>query len=404
MSTEKPFKIAISDEDIALLRKKLDLTRFPDELEDAGRDYGAPLKDIQRLIAYWKDGYNWRKHEAQLNEELPQFTRDIEVEGFGSLSVHYVHKKSSVSTAIPLLFIHGWPGSFLEVRKILPLLVQDSPEHPSFHVVAVGLPGYGFSEAPKKRGFAIAQYAEVSHKLMLALGYNEYVTQGGDWGSHITRHIAVNYGQKHNKAWHTNMPRAAPPQLRNRPMLFFQYLITHLTPMEKAGLERSEWFQKEGRGYYSEQSTQPQTLGYSLADSPAGLLGWIYEKLVNWTDDYPWTDDEVLTWISIYWFSRPGPAASVRIYYEHVKSGGGVLQNPPPVKIPTGYSYFPKELMVSPRSWMKAPNVVFESQHERGGHFAAYECPAVLVGDLRRMFGKNGPAFGVVGSHQGFKL
>ncbi|KAF9453151.1 alpha/beta-hydrolase [Macrolepiota fuliginosa MF-IS2] len=400
MSSETPFKIAVPDEDIVVLKQKLNLTRFPDELQDAGRDYGAPLSDIQRLVAYWKDGYDWRKREAELNAELPQFTRDIEVEGFGSLNVHYIHKKSSVSTAIPLLFVHGWPGSFLEVRKILPLLVQESPEHPSFHVVAIGLPGFGFSEAPKKRGFAIAQYAEVSHRLMLALGYNEYATQGGDWGAVITRRIAANYGQKHNKAWHSNMPLAMPPHPWNSPMLYLRHLITSLTPAEKAGLERTQWIQNEGQGYFIEQSTQPQTLGYSLADSPAGLLGWIYEKLVNWTDEYPWTDDEVLTWVSIYWFSRSGPAASVRIYYEFMKSDRAPL----PIKIPTGYSYFPNDIMVIPRFWLRAPNVVFESQHESGGHFAAYECPAALVGDLRKMFGKSGPAFGVVSSHEGFKL
>ena len=180
MAAEEPFKLAIPDATIDLLRQKLSLTVLPDELEEAGWDYGAPLADIRRLVARWKDGYDWRKHEAQLNDELPQFTRDIAVEGFGTLNVHYVHKKSDVVDAIPLLFVHGckWhslhssdltsdiqiftgPGSFLEVRKILPLLIQSSPEHPSFHVVALSLPGYGFSEASEKRGFAVSQYAEV---------------------------------------------------------------------------------------------------------------------------------------------------------------------------------------------------------------------------------------------------
>ncbi|KAF9453139.1 alpha/beta-hydrolase [Macrolepiota fuliginosa MF-IS2] len=403
MSTETPFKIAVPDDDIAFLRQKLDLTRFPDELENAGRDYGAPLGDIQRLVAYWKDGYDWRKHEAQLNEELPQFMQDIEVEGFGALSVHYVHKKSSVSSAIPLLFVHGWPGSFLEVRKILPLLVEAPAEHPNFHVVAIGLPAFGFSEAPKKKGFAIPQYAEVSHKLMLALGYNEYVTQGGDWGGVITQRIASVYGRKHNKAWHTNFPLSAPPHLWDRPMIYLKSLVKRLTAIEKAGLERTKWFDTESRGYFMEQSTQPQTLGYSLADSPAGLLGWIYEKLVVWTDDYPWTDDEVLTWISIYWFSRPGPAASVRIYYEYSKIGMEAFNKHIPVNVPTGHSYFPRELIIPPQSWLKTSNVVFESRHESGGHFASYERPEALVGDLRKMFGKGGPAFAAVASNNGFE-
>lgn len=203
---ELPFNIAVSDQELDFLKKKLDLVRFPDELDNAGRDYGAPLKDIQRLVAHWKDRYDWRKYEAQINMEMPQFTRDIAVEGFGPLNVHYIHKKSSVASAIPLLFVHGWPGSFLEARRILPLPVEESSDYPSFHVVAISLPGYGFSETPKKRGFAIDQYAEISHKLMLALGYNEYVTQGGDWGTVITQTIAADYGGKHSKAWHTNQP------------------------------------------------------------------------------------------------------------------------------------------------------------------------------------------------------
>ncbi|KAF7777680.1 hypothetical protein Agabi119p4_3752 [Agaricus bisporus var. burnettii] len=400
-SNEKPFKITIPDEDLKLLKTKLESTRFPDELEGAKRDYGVPLADVQRLVAYWKDQFNWRDHETQLNEDLPQFTRDIEVEGFGTLNIHYVHKKSSVSSAIPLLFMHGWPGSFLEVRKILPLLIADSPDHPSFHVVAPSLPGYGFSEAPKKKGFTLDQIAEVGHKLMLALGYDEYVTQGGDWGAFIGGRIAAKYGGKNNKAWHSNFPLATIPRLSNRPLVLLRSFFTSPTPWEKAGLERTNWFMREAQGYLQIQSTQPQTLGYGLADSPAGLLAWIYEKLVNWSDDYKWTEDEVLTSISIYWFSRAGPAASLRIYYEHIKSGGE-FSGPKDVHIPIGYSYFPKENVIFPRHWYKEPQLVFESQHERGGHFAAIECPDLLVGDLRKMFGKGGPAFGVVASKNGY--
>ncbi|XP_006458656.1 hypothetical protein AGABI2DRAFT_200465 [Agaricus bisporus var. bisporus H97] len=400
-SNEKPFKITIPDEDLKLLKTKLESTRFPDELEDAKRDYGVPLADVQRLVAYWKDQFNWRDHETQLNEDLPQFTRDIEVEGFGTLNIHYVHKKSSVSTAIPLLFMHGWPGSFIEVRKILTLLIADSPQHPSFHVIAPSLPGFGFSEAPKKKGFTLDQIAEVGHKLMLALGYDEYVTQGGDWGAFTGGRIAAKYGGKNNKAWHSNFPLATIPRLSNRPLVLLRSFFTSLTPWEKAGLERTKWFQNEGQGYVHLQTTQPQTLGYGVADSPAGVLAWIYEKLVNWTDDYKWTDDEILTWISIYWFSRAGPAASLRIYYEHMKSGGD-FSGPKNVKIPIGYSYFPKEIVIFPRHWYKEPHLVFESQHEHGGHFAATECPETLVGDLRKMFGKGGPAFGVVASRNGY--
>ncbi|KAJ7600256.1 Alpha/Beta hydrolase protein [Mycena floridula] len=401
MSTEeKSFKIAVSDDQLALLRKKLDLHVFPDELEDAGRKYGAPLADIRRLVARWKDGFDWRKEEARLNEELPQFTRDIEVEGHGTLNIHYVHQKSQVENAIPLLFVHGWPGSFIEVRKILPLLVKPSSDQPAFHVVALSLPGYGFSQGPSKQGFRSAQYAEVGNKLMLALGYDKY---GGDWGSIITRAIANQYGGKHSMAWHTNMPMTSPPKLLSQPLT---YLSQAVSPPKKSDprFARGEWFSAQGNGYLVLQSTQPQTLGYSLADSPVGLLAWIYEKLVNWTDEYPWDDDEVLTWISIYYFSRAGPAASLRIYYEIIPSGEAFqFKWTNKATIPAGASLFPKELFYAPLSLIKAyRGHVFHAEHDKGGHFAAHEVPEALVDDLRRMFGKKGPAYGVVPKKTGY--
>ncbi|ETW82018.1 hypothetical protein HETIRDRAFT_61404 [Heterobasidion irregulare TC 32-1] len=401
MSTATPFKIAIPDSDIAALKQKLDLVRFPDELDDAGREYGVPLADLKRLVARWKDEYDWRKHEAELNE-LPMFTRGIEVDGFGTLDIHYVHQESDVEGAISLLFVHGWPGSFIEVQKILPLLTASSAEHPSFHVVGLGLPGYGFSEAPKKKGFAAKQFAEVGHKLMLALGYDEYVTQGGDWGSLITRVMSNLYGPKHVKAWHTNMPTSFPPRLFSHPLQYIKHLVLPYTAEERRRLTRASWFAQQGRGYFEEHATQPQTIGYALADSPTALLAWIYEKLVNWTDKYEWDDDEVLTWISIYWFSRAGPAASVRIYYETRKSGERL--NPPRTKVPLGISYFPQELALGPNTWIKTiGNLVYESAiHEKGGHFAAHERPEDLAGDLRKMFGRGGPAYGLVKGKNGF--
>ncbi|KAF9476545.1 alpha/beta-hydrolase [Pholiota conissans] len=402
---EQPFKITISDDAISNLREKLALTVFPDELNEAGWDYGVPLSDMRRLIARWKDGYDWRTHEAQLNAELPQYTRDIEIDSFGALNIHYVHQKSKVGDAIPLLFVHGWPGSFIEVRKILPLLVEGSKDSPAFHVVAFSLPGYAFSEAPKKKGFSGNQYAEVGHKLMLSLGYDQYVTQGGDWGYLITRLIANRYGGKHAKAWHTNFPLAVPPRPLTSPLVYLSDLLFGHSAAEKAGLARAEWYHNKTAGYFHEQSTMPQTLGYSLADSPVGLLAWIYEKIIIYSgEDYKWEDDEVLTWMSIYWFSRAGPAASVRIYYEMTKTFGNLFSatSSISVAIPTGHSYFPKEIVGFPRRWFKHRHLVFESEHQSGGHFASIEKPNELVEDLRRMFGKGGPAFGVVPGKSGY--
>ncbi|KAJ7027772.1 Alpha/Beta hydrolase protein [Mycena alexandri] len=406
---ELPFNISVSTEELDSLQERLNLTHFPDELENADWAYGAPLADIKRLVSRWKDGYDWRKHEALLNAELPQFTRDIRVEGFGTLNVHYVHKRSTLEGAIPLLFVHGWPGSFIEVRKIIPLLTEVHSDRPSFHVVALSLPGYGFSEGPKKKGFQLAQYAEVCNNLMIALGYHEYVTQGGDWGSMITRKIATLYGGKHSKAWHTNFPMVAPPEFSLNPLRLLSALsmlvpLLWLSASEKAALARTQEIQRTGFGYFGIQSTKPQTLGYGLADSPVGLLAWIYEKLVAWTDKYPWDDDEVLTWISLYWFSRAGPAASLRIYYE-VTAEKGILPSVygPHPTIPLGFSCFTGELVNLPLNWVRRTgNVVFETEHEMGGHFAAHEVPELLVGDLRKMFGRGGPAYGVVANSVGY--
>ncbi|CAK5282715.1 unnamed protein product [Mycena citricolor] len=406
--SETPYTIAVSDDALASLHQKLKATRLPDELDEAAWDYGVPLADIKRLVARWRDGYDWRTHEAALNAELPQFTRDIAVDGHGTLNVHYVHQRSVVQGAVPLLFVHGWPGSFFEARKIVPLLVARSSEHPSFHVVVMSLPGCGFSEAPRKKGFAIDQHAEVGHKIMLALGYNEYVTQGGDWGYFITRRIAKRYGHQHNKAWHTNLPLGRPPTLYYEPLSFLALCVRGLTQEEKDGLAQTGRFNSRSRGFHAQQSTRPQTVGYALADSPVGLLAWIYEKLVELADKYPWNDDEVLTWISIYWFSRAGPTAASRIYYEFAEGRSDVTKDiygPADYPtIPMGMSHFAGEKVnIQLGVWTNASgNIVHRNKHERGGHFPAYEAPHSLVDDLRAMYGKGGPVFDIVKGHSGY--
>jgi len=286
---------------------------------------------------------------------------------------------------------------------MLPLLTAAEPGHPSFHVVAPSIPGYAWSEGASNRGFRSRNYAELLNKLMLSLGYSEYVTQGGDWGYFLTRITASLYGPKHVKAYHTNFPVARPISFWSTPVQYVKYLVTPYTQREREGFANHSAFQTTGNGYLILQSTRPQTLGYSLADSPVGMLAWIYEKLVQWSDSYPWTDEEVLTWVSIYWFSRAGPAASVRIYFEVMGSGDAVNLKMQQVKVPVGISFFPKEIVQYPKAFLRAEaTLVFESEHASGGHFAAYEQPEALVDDLRRMFGKGGPAAGVVPGHDGF--
>ncbi|KAH9035737.1 Alpha/Beta hydrolase protein [Lactarius pseudohatsudake] len=400
MTSEEPFQIAVSDDDLALLKRKLDDTRLPDEVNAAEWAYGAPLADIKRLANRWKDGYDWRAHERKLNE-LPMFTRTIAVDGFGELNLHYVHQKSAAKGAIPLLIVHGWPGSFFELTKVLPLLTAVSPDHPSFHVVAPNLPGYAWSEAVLKKGFNAKHYAELFNKLMISLGYTEYVTQGGDWGHVLTLTTASLYGPKHVKASHTNLPMCEPPEFFKNPIALLKCLIWSFTSDGRKKTAVSQDFFKNGMGYFAEHSTKPQTLGFSLADSPVGLLAWIYEKLIAWTGAYPWTDDEVLTWVSIFWFSRAGPAASIRIYYELTLSGEVIVF--PKTTVPVGLSFFAEEVAHFPKALLRSKgNIVFESEHEAGGHFAAYEQPEALVGDLRKMFGKSGPAAGVVSGRDGY--
>ncbi|KAK3945109.1 Alpha/Beta hydrolase protein [Diplogelasinospora grovesii] len=409
MADIKPYTITVPQACIDDLKQRLGLARFPDELDAAEWDMGAPLADVKRLAQHWKDDYDWKAQEEELNK-LPHFVADIQCEGFEPLAIHFIHQPSKVKNAIPLLFIHGWPGHFGEVIKILgPLGGGDGISTPAFHIVAPSLPNFGFSQGTKKRGFALEQYAETMNKLMLKLGYNEYVTQGGDWGCHISRSLAHRY-PGHCKATHLNYDSANAPSFLKSPLLAVQHAVTPYSAREKHGVARTDWFRAEGYGYNVEQLTKPQTLGYALADSPVACLAWIYEKLHDWTDAYPWTDDEVCTWVSIYWFSTAGPAASVRIYYETTHNVGGrrdkldhdkLRQWSPGVKL--GFSHFPQDLEVLPSTWVRTlGEVVFEKDHQSGGHFAAFERPQELAADVRDMFGKDGGAFGVVKGLSGY--
>ncbi|KAI4870792.1 alpha/beta-hydrolase [Hypoxylon rubiginosum] len=410
MADIKPYTIAVDDQHIKDLNTRLSLAKFPDELDEAGWDMGAPLADVKRLTKHWLESYDWRKAEEELNR-LPHFVTDIQCDGFESLAIHFIHVRSKVKGAIPLLFLHGWPGHFQEVTKILKPLTEggDGVNTPAFDVVAPSLPNFGFSQGTKKRGFALEQYAETVNKLMLKLGYKEYATQGGDWGCHISRALAHLYPE-YCKATHLNMDAANQPEYLKNPILALQHAVTPYNKREQHGVARNRWFEEEGRGYNLEQSTKPQTLGYGLADSPVACLAWIYEKLHDWTDAYPWTDDEVCTWVSLYWFSAAGPAASVRIYYETIHNVDGrkdkidrhrIRAWTPGVKL--GFSHFPMDLTVLPSTWVRTlGDVVYEKEHDSGGHFAAWERPDDIVADVREMFGKGGGAFNVVTGATGY--
>ena len=323
---------------------------------------------MKTVLEYWRTKYDWRKEETRINQ-LPQYTTAIKVEGFDEINLHFVHSPSmrEGSEPIPLLFVHGWPGSFLEVSKILPLLNAQG-----FSVIAPSLPGYGFSTYPSQPGFSIGKHATCFDALMQKLGYKEYVVQGGDWGWWIVRQVAKLFPQR-VKAMHVNMVFLAPPEDEDR---------LDYTQSEKHFLERREWYMQKEYGYAALQATKPRNLGYALHDSPVGMLAWMADKLFLWTDDYPWTNDEIITWTLMHWF--PGPTTALNMYFENPpdKVMEGVSRDGL-LGVPAGVSAFPKELCVVPRSWTKGRlDIRFWREHERGGHFAAWERPRELVGDV----------------------
>lgn len=400
----RPYAIAVHDSAISSLQERLANATPPEDLFDSHDDwrFGVPSSEIRRLVQHWRQGFSWRRVEAELNE-LPHFRTSIDVANFGDLDIHFVHQRSKDPGAIPLLFCHGWPGSFLEVRKLLSLLpVANDVKHVSFHIVAPSLPNFGFSQGVSKPGFGLREYATVCHKLMLQLGYKQYVTQGGDWGFHITRTMGLLFPES-GKASHLNVSECFPPSLLQHPILWLQDKLLPRTAHEKAGLERTAEHQRDGMGYDILQSTRPQALAYALSADPVFLLSWIYEKLVLWTDNYPWTDDEILTWVSLYWFSTAGPAASIRIYYEanHADvAAGGISYDRPKQWIPLvkyGVSSFPRDLTVNPNPWVATlGDVVLHTRQPHGGHFAAVECPEAIARDLQAMFAPRGPCYGLL--------
>lgn len=399
MSGIEKYTINVPDAKLQKLKQKLELADLPEyEIEGAGWKYGVPASETKRLVSHWLNSYSWRTQEATLNK-LPHFKTRIEVDGFGELGIHFLHQVSEgvdKERAIPLLFVHGWPGSFMEVTRMLGSL-KGGDGKPAFNVVAPSLPNYCFSDGVRKPGFEIKQYAETCHKLMLKLGYEKYVVQGGDWGFLINRAICHLYPES-CKAMHTNWIFASPPTwTAENPEPSY-------SDREKAALGRAhEWWAGDGRGYLAIQSTKPATIAAAHRD-PVALLTWIYEKLVAWSDEYAWTDDEVLTWVSLYYFSEAGPEASSYHYYEGMHGSEitvPVVQSY--IDVPLGLADFPVEISNAPKAWWGTLGpVVFSKSYDKGGHFAGWERPQDVADGLCEMFGKGGGAYGVVEGRNGY--
>ncbi|MGZ4208951.1 MAG: epoxide hydrolase family protein [Actinomycetota bacterium] len=370
------FEIHVSELVLEDLADRLSSTRFPDEIDDTGWEYGMPMGYLRELVDYWRDGYDWRAHEARLNE-LRHFRTRIDGQ-----SMHFIHARSSRADALPLLLVHGWPGSVVEFLDVIPMLTEPEAhgghEADAFHVIVPSLPGYGFSEPTRTRGWDPRRIAHAFIELMHRLGYARYCAQGGDWGAQITTRIGA-LDPRHCAAIHLNMPIAGPPK---DPVA--------LTEAEEADLSAFREFQREESAYALEQGTKPQTLGVSLNDSPAGLLAWIIEKFRAWSDcdgnpENSFTRDQLLTNVMLYWATRT-ITSSVRLYRESRQAD---LRGEAPeyVGVPTGVARYPKEVLRFPRSWVEQRyNVTHWAVMPRGGHFAAMEQPELFVDDLRTFF------------------
>lgn len=375
----KPYVIHIDQAVLDDLNVRLAHTRFPDQLNSAEWDYGTELDYLQALCTYWRDKYDWRKHEAKLNA-FDHFKTEIE-----GRALHFIHQRSEEENALPLIVTHGWPGSIVEFMKIIGPLTDPASHggnaEDAFHVVCPSIPGYGFSEAPREPGFDIARVAEVNAALMAELGYDRYGAQGGDWGSVATAWLGLK-DPDHVCGLHLNMVLGKAPDRKNK--------VAGLSDEELSRLEAARKFNREETGYSRIQGTKPQTLGYGLNDSPAGLAAWIVEKFRTWSDcggdiESRFTKDELLTNIMLYW-ANANIASSVRLYYETAKAG---RSGPPDsyVDTPTGCAIFPHELTRLPRSWAENSfNVTRWTEMPRGGHFAAMEEPELLVEDIRVFF------------------
>jgi pimeloyl-ACP methyl ester carboxylesterase len=378
VDTIEEFRIDIPQAELDDLRDRLARTRWPDQLPGVGWDYGIALDDVRELASYWRSRYDWRVHERQLNS-FPQFTTVIDGQ-----RVHFLHVRSAVPGALPVIMTHGWPGSVVEFMEIIGPLTDpgahDGDPGDAFDLVVPSIPGFGFSGPTGSPGWNVPRVARAWDELMRRLGYQRYGAQGGDWGSGISRELGVLFPE-HLIGVHLNT--LSP---------YFSGDLDELEPQDRARVERLRRFRRTGSGYGAIQATRPQTVGYGLTDSPAGQLAWIAEKFGEWTDGGLGAvdRDQMLTNITVYWLTGTA-GSSARLYYEAARS---LSRAPVPSTVPTGVAVFPAEIAPPVRRLAEQSNhIVHWSEFDRGGHFAAMEEPGVLIEDVREFFRRFRPAW-----------
>jgi len=370
MRQPEPFTIEWSDAAIADLRDRLGRTRWPEPETVDDWSQGVPLSYQREVCEHWADGYDFAAAQARLNR-FPQFRTEVD-----GLTLHFLHQRSRHADAMPLVLTHGWPGTFVEFLDVVEALTDPDDPADAFHVVVPSLPGYAYSDRPTSPGWNVPRVARAWNALMRSLGYERYGAQGGDWGAMVTTTIGQQCAE-HVSGIHVNMP------LVN----FGDCDMTDLTEQETTALARVGEHADWGMGYSSEQSTRPQTLGYGLTDSPVGQCAWILEKFWAWTDNdgHPedaLTKDQMLDDISLYWFTATA-ASSARLYWESFKH-----VDMEPVTCPSGVSSFPKEILGVSERWARTrfTDLRWYGAPARGGHFAAFEQPALFVDEVRGFF------------------
>jgi pimeloyl-ACP methyl ester carboxylesterase len=382
----RPFRVEVPDEAIAGLRRRIAAARWPSKELVDDRSQGVQLATIQELASYWGTDYDWGACEASLNA-LPNFMTEID-----GVDVHFIHVKSAHADALPLIMTHGWPGSVIELLGAVGPLTDPTAHGggpgDAFHLVLPSIPGYGFSAEPAELGWYAGRVAQAWAELMRRLGYTRYVAQGGDQGAAVT----------------DAMGRQAPEGLIG---IHMNLLVTALgggampadTEQERAALEQTKTFRATGFGYFLEQATRPQTIGYALLDSPTALAAWMldhdtdaYYKISRaFVDGQPsggLTRDHILDNITVYWLTGTG-ASAARSYWESGQAQARAAgQAPPEVKLPVGFTTFPGEIFRAPRSWVEKsyPNLTYFNEAGRGGHFAAWEEPELFATEIRAAF------------------
>jgi pimeloyl-ACP methyl ester carboxylesterase len=386
--TIRPFRIAVPEAALVDLRRRVTATRWPDRETVNDQSQGVQLAKLQPLVHYWGTDYDWRRAEAKLNA-LPQFITEID-----GLDIQFMHVRSRHPNAMPLIMTHGWPGSPLELLKVIAPLTDPTAHggraEDAFHLVLPSIPGYGFSGKPRGTDWGPEHISRAWDTLMQRLGYQKYVSQGGDWGAIISEIMAVQ-APPGLMGIHINMPGTTPPSvlrlIQNR-----DPVPADFSAAEKAAFARLEYFYRKGFGYAEIMNTRPQTLGYSLADSPVGMLAFFYDKFEEWTftggqPERELTRDEMLDDVTLYWLTNTG-ASSSRSYWDAAQGGGGPFNAFDIPNVPVAVTIFPGEIYPAPRSWaeMSFKKLIYWNEVEKGGHFAAWEQPEIFTKEVRAAF------------------